>query len=413
MWGTSRRLRCTAGCTASHMSSALRALRISTSQASIYRPIGTPAQVGPAQTHAQAQAQNLGPHKVHAASAPPDGLAPWHHPADWAPAPGPANAVARSMPGKGHVMQAVAGDRPALEALYLATGGEQWTYHKDNWMDPGSVCDWDGLDGVDGLDTNDQCIEGTQQVTVLSLGDNHLNGTLPEAMGQMTALTYLYLQENQLSGPIPDAVGQMTALKYLFLDNNQLIGTLPEAFGRMTALIRLELQHNQLSGFILDQVFGHNDCLGTTCLGSLQLAYNNWTCPLPENPWTDKAQTTCTDPDPSTPLIQLYNSTKGFGWLNPGFWASTASACSWQGVGCGDHSVVARLDLAANNLTGQLPDTIWASPTLAVGLTALLLAGNSLTGSLPGTVISMPVLQVLDLSFNELSSLVQKKREKD
>eukprot|EP01079_Euglenida_sp_SAG-EU17-18_P012840 gene12840-biopygen8849 len=47
------------------------------------------------------------------------GPAPWHDPADPAdsvPAPGPPNAVARRMTGKGHAMQAVVGDRPALEA---------------------------------------------------------------------------------------------------------------------------------------------------------------------------------------------------------------------------------------------------------------------------------------------------------
>eukprot|EP01079_Euglenida_sp_SAG-EU17-18_P013013 gene13013-biopygen8042 len=162
-------------------------------------------------------------HQVHAAGTP---AAPWHHPADWSPTPGPPNAVARFMSGKGHVVQAVVGDRPALEALYLATGGDQWKY-RSNWMGAGSVCGWYGVN---------QCIEGTQQVTALDLHNSQLSGTLPEALGQMTALTDLYLYGNQLSGTLPEALGQMTALTHLYLDDNQLSGTLPEALGQMTAL---------------------------------------------------------------------------------------------------------------------------------------------------------------------------------
>eukprot|EP01079_Euglenida_sp_SAG-EU17-18_P012796 gene12796-biopygen8736 len=72
------------------------------------------------------------------------------------------------------------------------------------------------------------------------------------------------------------------------------------------------------------------------------------------------------------PLSQLYNSTEGSHWLESDLWASIDPPCIWHGVGCGDQSVVTQLDLAANNVTGQLPDTIWAAPDLAVGLTALL-----------------------------------------
>eukprot|EP01079_Euglenida_sp_SAG-EU17-18_P012875 gene12875-biopygen8916 len=63
----------------------------------------------------------------------------------------------------------------------------------------------------------------------------------------------------------------------------------------MTALVSLSLYNNQLSGFIPEQLFGHT-------YNTLTLSGNDWTCPLPENAWTDKADTTCTDPDPTAPL---------------------------------------------------------------------------------------------------------------
>eukprot|EP01079_Euglenida_sp_SAG-EU17-18_P012827 gene12827-biopygen8815 len=65
----------------------------------------------------------------------------------------------------------------------------------------------------------------------------------------------------------------MTALTYLHLDGNQLSGTLPEAMGRMTALRQLYLQDNDFTGRV--------DVLFPNKMDYLQLAGNNWTCPLP------------------------------------------------------------------------------------------------------------------------------------
>eukprot|EP01079_Euglenida_sp_SAG-EU17-18_P012844 gene12844-biopygen8855 len=95
----------------------------------------------------------------------------------------------------------------------------------------------------------------------------------------------------------------MTALASLALSTNQLSGTLPQALGQMTALTNLDLYNNQLSGFIPDHLFLHT-------YNALYLSDNDWTCPLPENAWSDKGDTSCTDPDPTAPLIQLYNSTQ-------------------------------------------------------------------------------------------------------
>ncbi len=39
-----------------------------------------------------------------------------------------------------------------------------------------------------------------------------LTGSIPSAVGQLTALTSLILGDNDLAGTIPSAVGQLTAL---------------------------------------------------------------------------------------------------------------------------------------------------------------------------------------------------------
>ncbi len=74
--------------------------------------------------------------------------------------------------------------------------------------------------------------------------DNNQFTTLPEALGQLTALQHLRLDKNQIT-TLPDALGQLTALQVLWLHNNQLT-TLPEVLGRLHALQMLHLHNNQL-----------------------------------------------------------------------------------------------------------------------------------------------------------------------
>ncbi|MGB8167999.1 MAG: COR domain-containing protein [Chthoniobacteraceae bacterium] len=78
----------------------------------------------------------------------------------------------------------------------------------------------------------------------LSLANNQLT-SVPEALGQLTVLQELRLHNNQLTS-VPEALGQLTALRLLNLGNNQLT-SVPEALGQLTALHWLNLSDNQLT----------------------------------------------------------------------------------------------------------------------------------------------------------------------
>ena len=69
--------------------------------------------------------------------------------------------------------------------------------------------------------------------------------TLPESIGNLTALTYLKLSYNKLT-TLPESIGNLTALEWLELYCNQLT-TLPESIGSLTALEKLLLNRNQLT----------------------------------------------------------------------------------------------------------------------------------------------------------------------
>ena len=129
------------------------------------------------------------------------------------------------MPAVGSGQGTVADDRAALEALYDATNGANWSSN-DNWKTDEPLGQWFGvrINNSDG------------RVTRLDLSYNELNGTIPAEIGNLTSLTELELSFNLLSGTIPAEIGYLTSLTELELYSNQLSGTIPAEIGYLTSL---------------------------------------------------------------------------------------------------------------------------------------------------------------------------------
>ncbi|RVX01664.1 Leucine-rich repeat receptor-like serine/threonine-protein kinase [Vitis vinifera] len=108
----------------------------------------------------------------------------------------------------------------------------------------------------------------------LDMSGNKLKGSIPEAFGNMVSLTYLDMCENQLQGSIPEAFGNMTSLEQLYLDANKLEGEIPKSLSNLCRLQKLDLQSNNLSGQlpqVLDLLSCANDTLDTLSLSDNQL----------------------------------------------------------------------------------------------------------------------------------------------
>ena len=151
---------------------------------------------------------------------------------------GLAGALVLGMPAVGSGQGTVADDRAALEALYDATNGANWS-RNDNWKTDEPLDQWFGVR-----------TEGDLRVAGLKLFVNQLSGTIPGEIGNLTRLTELGLSGNQLSGIIPGEIGNLTRLTILALGDNQLSGTIPGEIGNLTRLTELYLTSNQLSGTI-------------------------------------------------------------------------------------------------------------------------------------------------------------------
>ncbi|KAE9449522.1 hypothetical protein C3L33_18576, partial [Rhododendron williamsianum] len=89
----------------------------------------------------------------------------------------------------------------------------------------------------------------------LDLSGNHLTEELHEFLqklsGAKKSLESLVLSDNQLKGPLPDFT-RFSLLRRLFLNNNLLSGPFPKNIGNLPSLVDLYLSGNQITGSFPD-----------------------------------------------------------------------------------------------------------------------------------------------------------------
>ncbi|KAI8838420.1 hypothetical protein BJ741DRAFT_600932 [Chytriomyces cf. hyalinus JEL632] len=89
-----------------------------------------------------------------------------------------------------------------------------------------------------------------KNLSVLSVSNSSLFGTIPTQLGTLMSLIKLELPNNQLSGPIPSELAQLRSLGSLQLNGNQLSGSIPSEIATMQSLVKCYLQDNFLTGGI-------------------------------------------------------------------------------------------------------------------------------------------------------------------
>jgi Leucine-rich repeat (LRR) protein len=90
-----------------------------------------------------------------------------------------------------------------------------------------------------------QALENCRSLSVLSLSNNKLQGSIPNSIANLsTNLTRLLMGGNSLSGIVLPSIEKFSALIQLSLDDNNFTGTIEDWVGNMTKLQHLNLQSN-------------------------------------------------------------------------------------------------------------------------------------------------------------------------
>ncbi|MCL7752121.1 leucine-rich repeat domain-containing protein, partial [Polaribacter sp. Z022] len=131
-------------------------------------------------------------------------------------------------------------ERAALQAIYVATNGDSWSYRTYSSTELTS-----GASPTDtkGFETSE--FNGVRKITKLYLSGMGLNGAIPQEIDDFTELLELNLSSNSINN-LPTEIGNISKLTLLNLDINNSITTLPTSIGNLSELNSLTFNKTKI-----------------------------------------------------------------------------------------------------------------------------------------------------------------------
>ncbi|PHT99044.1 hypothetical protein BC332_32037 [Capsicum chinense] len=249
-------------------------------------------------------------------------------------------------------------------------------------------------------------------LTVLDLGSNHLNGTIPQCLGEMS----------ELQEKVPPSLINCRYLEFLDLGNNELNDTFPNWLGGLPYLRILCLGSNKLHGPLKDS--RRNNLFAQ--IRVIDLSSNGFSGKLPVSLFENfQAMKIIGENSETREYIDDYYSvyytntlivtTKG--WDREFFHVLTTniiinfSRNRFEGYvpSIGDLVGLRALNLSHNGLEGVIPTSLQCLSVLEL----LDLSSNKIGGEIPQQLVSLTFLVVLDLSHNHLVGCIPKGKQFD
>ncbi|KAH9301088.1 hypothetical protein KI387_012671 [Taxus chinensis] len=232
-----------------------------------------------------------------------------------------------------------------------------------------------------------QEIYSLKSLSILSLSNCSLFGTISPSIGNLTELVNLELSYNNLKGTIPREIARLTNLYQLELYNNFLAGEIPSGFSNLTSLKNFDASQNFLNGTLSELASLKN-------LASLQLYMNQFSGSIP-------------------------NEFGEFLYLRDlSLYLNNLTGPVPQKLG--SLSDLSAVDISENRLTGALPQDVCSRGKLVFflaiqnsftggipesygncfTLVRFRVNNNSLSGRVPLGIWGLPHAYIIDLSYN-------------
>lgn len=236
-------------------------------------------------------------------------------------------------------------------------------------------------------------LSNCRSLQFLSLGNNHLNGVIPNSIGNLsTSLQGLGFDGNYLSGTVPEGIGNLTNLNWLLLDSNNLTGPIGAWIENFKNISVLSISNNNFTGLIPSSIGS------LTQVTRLLLSGNNFEGPIPPSLGNLRF---LTELDLSNNSLNGHIAKEFFSPLS-GMTKCVISDNNLDGPippEISNLKHVTNLDLSSNKLSGQIPVTLGECQ----GLEILLVDNNFLSGNIPKSMSNLKSLSMLNLSHNNLS----------
>ncbi|KAF8035545.1 hypothetical protein BT93_C1545 [Corymbia citriodora subsp. variegata] len=256
-----------------------------------------------------------------------------------------------------------------------------------------------------------QYFSNFSNLVIFDAGNNQLSGPIPLSLGSLKNLRYFAIQSNQLTGEtygseigFLSALSNCQSLQTLVLEENPLRGSIPESIKNFSNSLQILFAPNcQIRGHIPNQMgFLKSLTFLQLRLESLQRLYldnNHLEGPIPDE--------ICN----LTSLGELLLRQNRISGLIPNCIGNLNSLQKFLMSSNNMTSIIPAtiqsIDLSWNRLTGAIPSSIQELKSFS----SLNLSRNSFQGSIPQSIGDLKGLDFLDLSYNELSGPIPNSME--
>ncbi|XP_023749486.2 receptor-like protein EIX2 isoform X2 [Lactuca sativa] len=317
--------------------------------------------------------------------------------------------------------------------------------HLSKWTAEGDdCCNWKGV----------TCSNQTGHVTGLDVIGYWLEGEISHSLLNLTYLNILDLSYNSFRGTIPTIIGSLTELRYLDLGWNHFNGTIPPEFGNLTNLQHLHLNSVGRCRVKSIEWLSHLSHLQSLRMGGISLAkQNHWVdvilslqklsdlslggCELSQVMYPYSSSFLNSSSSSSIVYLYLQNNnltSSMYRWLLPltsnklrflylssnmldGIPKYLGNLCSLEYLEISNNSAAVKFPDFLNNLSGctslslqelsaqgsQFTGSFSIEIQKFSSLMYLYLTDNHLIGSISEKLWGLPRLELLDISFNNLT----------